>query len=201
MPEDHGPVGVEVVGVVLIVDATIESTEVADRVERSLECVVEIWVNRSTVSIIWVVKVGKTIVVVVPVDVVFETVSVNIRIDSIRAVVTVQSTVDGVKVSIIVEVTIPVNVKDIDDSIVVVVNVFPIENTITVPIVELGERSTAGLTSWIWVDRVWIGCCWTIPSNDVSCLIERETIVLIVDIVVIKVVLEVGCITANQNVT
>ena len=57
------------------------------------------------------------------------------------------------------------------------------------------------MTSWVWVDWVWIGCCWAVPPDDVSCLIEWETVVLVVDVVIIKVVLEVGCITAHENVT
>ena len=105
------------------------------------------------------------------------------------------------KISIVVEVAIPVDVENIDDSIVVVVDVFPVENTVTIPVVELGERGSAGLTSWVWVDWVWIGCCWAVPPYDVSCLIEWETVVLVVDVVVVKVVLEVGCITADENVT
>ena len=57
------------------------------------------------------------------------------------------------------------------------------------------------MTSWVWVDWVWIGCSWAVPANDVCCLIEWETVVLVVDVVIIKVVLEVGCITAHENVT
>ena len=105
------------------------------------------------------------------------------------------------KISIVVEIAIPVYVENIDDSIVVVIDVFPVENTISVPVVELRERGSTGLTSWVWVDWVWIGCCWAVPPNDVSCLIERETVVLVVDVVVIKVVLKVGCVATHENVS
>ena len=105
------------------------------------------------------------------------------------------------EVSVVIEIAIPINVENVDDSIVVVIDVFPVENTVSVPVVELGERGSTCLTSWIRVDRVWIGCCWAVPTNDVCCLVEWETVVLVVDVIVVKVVLEVGCITADENVT
>ena len=105
------------------------------------------------------------------------------------------------KISIVVEIAIPVYVENIDDSIVVVIDVFPVENTVSIPVVELGERGATGLTSWVWVDWVRVGCCWAVPPDDVSCLVEWETVVLVVDVVVVKIVLKVGCITADENVS
>ena len=57
------------------------------------------------------------------------------------------------------------------------------------------------MTSWVRVDRVWIGCRWTVPCDNISCLVKWEAVVLIVDVIVIEVVFEVRCISAHQNVS
>ena len=105
------------------------------------------------------------------------------------------------EVSVIVKVAIPIDVENIDDSVVVIVDVFPVEYTVSIPVVELREGGASRLTSWIWVDRVWIGRGWTVPCDNVSCFVEREAVVLVVDVIVIEVVFEVRCISAHQNVS
>ena len=105
------------------------------------------------------------------------------------------------QVSVVVEVTIPVDVENVDDSIIVIIDVFPVENAITIPVIELGERCTACLTSWIWVNRIWICCCWTVPCDNIGCLVKRETVVFIVDVVIVKIIFEIGCIPTYENVS
>ena len=105
------------------------------------------------------------------------------------------------QVAIVVKVTIPIDVENVNDSIVVIIDVFPVENAITIPIIELGERCTACLTSWIRIDWVRICCCRTVPCNNIGCLVERETVIFVVDVVIIKIVFEIGCIPTYENIS
>ena len=57
------------------------------------------------------------------------------------------------------------------------------------------------MASRIWVDWVWICCSWTVPCDNIGCLVEREAVVFIVDVIIVKVVFEIGCIPAYENVS
>ena len=104
------------------------------------------------------------------------------------------------KVSVVVEVTIRVNIECIDDSIVVVIDVVPVCDSIAIPVVELGERGAPGCATRVWVGWVWICRGRAIPCCNISGRIQWECIEFILDLIVIKIVFEVACITAYSDV-
>ena len=96
------------------------------------------------------------------------------------------------QVVVVVKVTVPVDVKSVDDTVVVVVNVVPVADAVAVPVVELRERGSTGLTPRVGVGWVGVGLCGAVPCSNIRCSVEREGVVLVLDVVVIKVVREVG---------
>ena len=188
MLEHHVPVVGGVCAVELAVGRPVEGPTVVDGVVRRGEGVGCIVINNTAVAVVRVVQIGDTVVVVVPVNAVLEAVAVNVGIDIVRAVVSVQAAVDLMEVVVVVKVAIPVNVENVDDTVVVVVNVVPVADAIAVPVVELGERSTPGLTSWVGIDGIGIGLSWTVPSGNVRSSIKRERVVFVFDVVVIQVI-------------
>ena len=102
------------------------------------------------------------------------------------------------EVVVVVKVTVPIDVEGIDDAVVVVINVVPVADAITVPVVELRERGSSSLTAWVWVDGVRVGLRWAVPRRNIGSGIERERVVLVLDVVVVKVVRKVG--TAHGKV-
>ena len=188
MLEHHVPVVSCVCAVELAVGRPVEGSTVVDRVIRRGEGVGCIVIDDTTVAVVRIVQIGDTVVVVVPVNAVLETVTVNVGIDIVRTVVSVQTAVDLMQVIVVVKVAIPVNVENVNDTVVVVVNVVPVADAIAIPVVELGERSTSGLTSWVGVNGIGVGLSWTVPGGNVGCGVERERVVFVFDVVVVQVI-------------
>ena len=92
------------------------------------------------------------------------------------------------KVVVVVQIAVPVNVERIDDPVVVVVNVVPVTDAVSVPIVELREGSASRLAPGVGAHRIGVGLRWAVPRQDVRCRIQRERVVLVLDVVVVKVV-------------
>ena len=186
--EYHVPV-VGGVGIVdLAISGAVKVAAIVHRIVWRREGVGGVEVNHATIAIIGVVQVSNAVVIVVPVNAVLESITVNIRIDVVRAVITIESTVDLVKVVVVVEVAIPIDIQNIDDTVVVVVNVVPVADTIAIPVVELRERGTTGLTAGVGANRVGVSLCWAVPRGDIGGSIKREGVVFILDVVVVKIV-------------
>ena len=188
MLEHHVPVVSCVCAVELAVGRPVEGSAVIDGVVGRGEGVGCIVIDDTAVAVVRVVQIRDAVVVVVPVNAVLEAVAVNVGIDIVRTVVSVQAAVDLMQVIVVVKVAIPVNVENVNDTVVVVVNIVPVADAIAVPVVELGERSTPGLTSWIGVDGIRVGLSWTVPGGNVRSSIERERVVFVFDVVVVQVI-------------
>ena len=96
------------------------------------------------------------------------------------------------EVVVVVKVTVPIDVQGVDDAVVVVIDVVPVADAVAVPVVELRERGSSSLTAWVWVDGVRVGLGWAVPRRDIGSGVEREGVVLVLDVVVVKVVRKVG---------
>ena len=188
VPKHHVPVVGGVGSVELAVGRAVQHTAVVHRVVGGREGVGSVVIDNAAVPVVGVVQIGNAIVVVVPVNAVLKTITVHVGVHVVGSVVAIQTAVDLMEVVVVVEITIPVDVQGVDDAVVVVVDVVPVADAVAVPVVELRERGAAGLTARIWVRWVRVGLRWTVPCKNVGSGVERERIVLVLDVVIVKVV-------------
>ena len=76
--ERHVPVFAESVGVLLRVIASINGITVARWIVSLVELIVDVSIDKTTVTVVWIIQIVNPIIIIIPINIVFQTVTIDV---------------------------------------------------------------------------------------------------------------------------